>query len=101
MKIFMLVIVFVAICRGPASEAYAAQTLDQAKSGKGYFVIDFSGYPGGSVAKWLEARGFKFEKDAKNQKLLELLVKKGSRAVVCSYPTAPILSASFCARMSR
>jgi hypothetical protein len=43
-------------------------------SGNGRFVIDFSGYTGGSVEKWLEKQGYKFEKDAKNRKLLDLTI---------------------------
>ena len=38
------------------------------------FVLDFSGYTGGSVDDWLRARHFTFEKDAKNRRLLELSV---------------------------
>jgi len=38
------------------------------------FVLDFSGYRGGSVDDWLRARHFSFEKDAKNRRLLQLSV---------------------------
>ena len=38
------------------------------------FVLDFSGYTGGSVDDWLRARHFTFEKDAKNRRLLQLSV---------------------------
>jgi hypothetical protein len=38
------------------------------------FTIDFAGYAGGSVEQWLEARNFKFEKDAKNRRLLGLAI---------------------------
>jgi hypothetical protein len=38
------------------------------------FVLDFSGYRGGSVDDWLRAKHFTFEKDAKNRRLLQLSV---------------------------
>src|SRR6266478_5700617 len=38
------------------------------------FVLDFSGYAGGSVDDWLRARHFTFDKDAKNRRLLQLSV---------------------------
>ena len=38
------------------------------------FVLDFSGYTGGSVDAWLRARHFTFEKDARNRRLLQLSV---------------------------
>src|SRR5271166_2072322 len=38
------------------------------------FVLDFSGYTGGSVDDWLRARHFTFEKDAKNRHLLRLSI---------------------------
>jgi len=38
------------------------------------FVLDFSGYTGGSVDDWLHARHFTFEKDAKNPRLLQLSI---------------------------
>jgi hypothetical protein len=38
------------------------------------FVLDFSGYTGGSVDDWLRARHFTFEKDAKDRRLLQLSV---------------------------
>ena len=43
-------------------------------SGNGRFVIDFSGYTGGSVEELLQSRGYKFEKDAKNRELLNLAI---------------------------
>jgi hypothetical protein len=41
-----------------------------------HVIIDFSGYTGGPVRKWLEARGFTPEKDAKDPKLLGLSITK-------------------------
>jgi hypothetical protein len=38
------------------------------------FVLDFSGYTGGSVDDWLRTRHFTFEKDAKNRRLLQLSI---------------------------
>jgi hypothetical protein len=38
------------------------------------FVLDFSGYTGGSVDDWLRAKHFTFEKDAKNRRLLQLSI---------------------------
>ena len=38
------------------------------------FVLDFSGYSGGSVDDWLRARHFTLEKDAKNRRLLQLSI---------------------------
>jgi hypothetical protein len=39
-----------------------------------HITIDFSGYSGGSVENWLKTRGFIFERDAKNRKLLGLSI---------------------------
>jgi len=38
------------------------------------FMIDFSDYENGSVEKWLEAKGFNFERDARDRKKLDLEV---------------------------
>jgi hypothetical protein len=38
------------------------------------FVIDFSGYTGGTVDQWLIRRGYKLERDAKNRSLLGLSI---------------------------
>jgi hypothetical protein len=40
------------------------------------FMIDFTDYENGSVEKWLEAKGFKFERDARNRKKLDLEVSE-------------------------
>jgi hypothetical protein len=40
----------------------------------GDFSLDFSGYTGGSLDQWLKARGFTFERDAKNRSLLQLSI---------------------------
>jgi hypothetical protein len=38
------------------------------------FMIDFSDYEDGSVEKWLETKGFQFERDARDRKKLDLEV---------------------------
>ena len=38
------------------------------------FMIDFSDYQDGSVEKWLEGKGFQFERDARDRKKLDLEV---------------------------
>lgn len=38
------------------------------------FMIDFTDYEDGSVEKWLEAKGFQFERDARDRKKLDLEV---------------------------
>jgi hypothetical protein len=45
------------------------------------FVLDFSGYTGGSVDDWLRARHFTFEKDAKDRRLLQLSIANDTLAL--------------------
>jgi hypothetical protein len=45
-----------------------------AAGAKPNFVLNFSGYTGGSVDDWLRARHFTFERDAKNRRLLQLSI---------------------------
>jgi len=40
------------------------------------FIIDFTDYESGSVEKWLEGKGFEFEKDARDRKKLDLEVSE-------------------------
>jgi hypothetical protein len=54
--------------------ANAAEVVSRGPPRKVDFVIDFSGYTGASVDHWLRAKGFKFEKDARDHRLLQLSV---------------------------
>ncbi|UCF95458.1 MAG: hypothetical protein JSW39_15360 [Desulfobacterales bacterium] len=38
------------------------------------FMIDFTDYEDGSVEEWLQAKGFRFERDARDRKKLDLEV---------------------------
>jgi len=49
----------------------------QAKFAAEASSIEFSGYSGGAVDKWLETRKFRFEKDARDRRLLELSISDG------------------------
>ena len=62
------------LCLAAIRSGRAAGAIGPSDSGNSRFVIDFSGYAGGSVEKWLQSRGYKFEKDAKNRKLLNLSI---------------------------
>ena len=76
MSIMILSVIFAAVCFGPriGRDADVGEAVDAAELLKGPFTIDFSGYTGGSVEKWLVTRGFNFEKDAKNRTLLGLSI---------------------------
>src|SRR5579863_920657 len=52
----------------------AAEMKNQEKPGTVALAVDFSGYPGGPVRSWLGAKGFKFEKDARDHRLLKLSI---------------------------
>ena len=52
----------------------AADVISRGQPRKVDFIIDFSGYTGVSVDDWLRAKGFKFEKDARDHRLLQLSV---------------------------
>ena len=54
--------------------ANAADVISRGQLRKVDFIIDFSGYTGVSVDHWLRAKGFKFEKDARDHRLLQLSV---------------------------
>jgi len=56
--------------------AIAAEVTDRGQPGPRDFLIDFSGYTDGSVDNWLHAKGFKFEQDARDRRLLHLSVTK-------------------------
>ena len=51
-----------------------ADVASQPQAGAAAYTIDFSGYGGGAVDKWLETHGFKLERDAKNRSLLGLSI---------------------------
>jgi hypothetical protein len=55
------------------------------------FVLDFSGYTGGSVDDWLRARHFTFEKDAKNRRLLQLSVANDTLTLEAKGPLSGFL----------
>src|SRR5277367_369054 len=56
--------------------ANAAEVNGRGQPGPRDFIIDFSGYTGGSVDSWLHAKGFKFEQDARDRRLLHLSATK-------------------------
>ena len=63
------------VIAGNGDKAFAQE--DQIPGGDDTFkrvsyLIDFSDYEEGSVEKWLESKGFVFEKDAKKRNLIEL-----------------------------
>ena len=74
MPIMMLSVIFAAVHFGPGNGRDVGATVGAAESPTRPFTIDFSGYTGGSVEKWLVTRGFNFEKDAKNRTLLRLSI---------------------------
>ena len=51
-----------------------AEVISQPKFDTAIYTIDFSGYTGGAVDKWLETRNYKFERDARNPSLLGLSI---------------------------
>ena len=66
------------VIAGNGDKAFAQE--DQIPGGDDTFkrvsyLIDFSDYEEGSVEKWLESKGFVFEKDAKKRNLIELDVR--------------------------
>lgn len=67
---------FLLVRTPPVLPANAAEVMSQGQTRSPVFVIDFSGYTGGSVDPWLRAKGFKLEKDARDRRLLELSVAK-------------------------
>ena len=60
----------------------AAAGAAQTEPHESHLSINFSGYTGGSVEKWLTMRGFTFEKDAKKRKLLELSITDESLQLI-------------------
>ena len=70
----MLSVIFLTVRFGPVNGRDVGEPASAAESLKEPFTIDFSGYTGGSVEKWLVIRGFNFEKDAKNRTLLGLSI---------------------------
>ena len=51
-----------------------AEVISEARVGTAPYTIDFSGYKGGAVDKWLEKQNYRFERDAKNRRLLALSI---------------------------
>jgi len=74
MSILMLSVIFATMHSSPKNDRDVGEAVGAAESLKGPFTINFSGYTGGSVEKWLVTRGFNFEKDAKNRTLLRLSI---------------------------
>ena len=58
------------------SEEDAAESMLKDTFQKVNFMIDFSDYEVGSVEKWLEVKGFRFERDARDRKKLDLEVSE-------------------------
>lgn len=75
-RILVILIAFVTAHCLALQRTMAAEALSQSEPGKGHFIVNFSDYTGGPVDKWLDVHGFKFEKDAKNRKLLGLSIAK-------------------------
>ena len=76
------VIVAGILCGAAITSDRSAKAAAPAYSGSGRFVIDFSGYTGGPVEKWLQGQGYRFEKDAKNRKLLNLTMVREVRGKI-------------------
>jgi hypothetical protein len=74
MSIMMLSVIFAMMHFDPGNARGIGEAGGAPESLKGPFTIDFSGYTGGSVEKWLVTRSFNFEKDAKNRTLLGLSI---------------------------
>lgn len=51
-----------------------AEVITQPQAGTVAYTIDFSGYKGGGIDKWLETHKYKFERDARNHNLLGLSI---------------------------
>jgi hypothetical protein len=76
-RVLLLSLVSFLLVRAPlVLPANAAEMSTQGQPRSRDFTIDFSGYTGGSVDQWLGAKGFKFEKDARDRRLLQLSVAK-------------------------
>ena len=73
-SVLMLSVIFATVHFSPSNDRDIGEAVAAAGSLKGPFTIDFSGYTGGSVERWLVTRGFNFEKDAKNRTLLGLSI---------------------------
>jgi hypothetical protein len=54
-----------------------AKVIGPARVGTATYTIDFSGYKGGAVDKWLETQNYKLERDARNRNLLALSISDG------------------------
>jgi hypothetical protein len=74
MWIMMIPVIFATAHFGPGNGRDIGEAVGAAELPTGPFTIDFSGYTGGSVEKWLITRGFNFEKDAKTRTLLGLSI---------------------------
>jgi len=70
----MILVVVAAVQLERGKVTHIGEAVAETEAAKGQFTIDFSGYTGGSVEKWLISRGFSFEKDAKNRTLLGLSI---------------------------
>jgi hypothetical protein len=70
----MLLVAFATVHFSPRNTLDVGEAAAAAESLREPFTVDFSGYSGGSVEKWLVARGFNFEKGAKNRSLLTLSI---------------------------
>ncbi len=74
-RVLLSALVTFVVVRMPAViTANAGEMTSRAEPRKVDFSIDFSGYTGASVDHWLHAKGFKFEKDARDRRLLQLSV---------------------------
>src|ERR1700757_2811850 len=74
-RVLLSALVTLVLARTPlALTANAAEVISRGQPRKVDFIIEFSGYTGVSVDHWLRAKGFKFEKDARDRRLLQLSV---------------------------
>ena len=55
------------------------------------FLVDFSNYTEGSVEKWLQSKGFKFEREAKDRRKLDLDIKDGALVLEAKKPVSGFL----------
>ena len=65
--IYLLILVFVF-----GSTVYSSGQAEKDTFQKVNFFIDFTDYSGGSIDKWMRDKGFRFERDARDRKKLDL-----------------------------
>lgn len=87
---FPIVAIALLTVSSPIVPAVADSTMSP-DSTKRHVVVDFSGYTEGPVRRWLEGRGFRMEKDAKNPKLLGLSITENLLRLEANGPMSGFL----------